>query len=325
MAEVDGGVSIYLGMLLVVMIANWNKALDQTKDGEINIWSAIWTAVGGLVATICVGSILRVSDNDADPLLIMGAAIAGIVSLILQSVSWWQPGVASGLAGPAVSNLRPFNKPPISPEVSDGQSPAREGTGRGVPFTPDPGPDGRPYHTRWGITRAVWGLLAFVLMGGAIVSFVATLVAADNEIRYDEATGLIVVCVACMSAMIFAVRKTTPVKRLGFWLESMRPLLMSLALFGIGATITGIARNWEYLCEDDRGGVIAGLVISTVLLSVSMAKRGRKPSAQKPFFSPSRDVRFTCDGDKAEAVVVDAKASPNPPGGGGVNPVDKVG
>jgi len=45
------------------------------------------------------------------------------------------------------------------------------------------------------------------------------------------------------------------VKRIGFWRETVRPFLISLSLFGIGGTITGIAREWNHYatpCDADQ-------------------------------------------------------------------------
>jgi hypothetical protein len=286
MAEVYGGVGVWLGMLVVAAFANWEKALDRSRNGEVNIWYALWTAFGGVIATAIAFAVLQFEDSEVEPLLGVAAGIAGVVSVILQSVSWWGPAAVTGLPRPAKSKLQPFERAPAptAGEHSPEQGRAREEADGDATPTTDQQVDELPLHTRWGVTRALWGLIAFVLMGGAIVAFVATLVLGGCEINCDKTTGLIVVCVACVSAMIFAVRKTTPIKRHGFWQESVRPFLTSVALFGIGATITGIARNWDWLSEDQRGGVIAGLVVSSVLFLVSTFAPKRQSCAPKPFF-----------------------------------------
>jgi len=46
--------------------------------------------------------------------------------------------------------------------------------------------------------------------------------------------------------MIYALSKLGPVKRIGFWRETVRPFLISASLFGIGGTTTGIAREWYH-------------------------------------------------------------------------------
>jgi hypothetical protein len=80
-------------------------------------------------------------------------------------------------------------------------------------------------------------------MGGAIVTFLYALIASPQNPH--EMTLAIILCCSCASFMIFALRKTGPMKREGFWRETLRPFLISLCLFGIGGTTTGIAREWN--------------------------------------------------------------------------------
>ena len=80
------------------------------------------------------------------------------------------------------------------------------------------------------------------------------------------------------------------------------------ALFGIGATITGMGRNWDWLSGDQRGGVIAGLVISSILLLVSTAAPRRRPAAPKPFFNPSEDAAWGGTDDKTGTAGSEADA-----------------
>src|SRR5207247_708775 len=58
----------------------------------------------------------------------------------------------------------------------------------------------------------------------------------------------VILCTGFFAFMIFAFRKTTPRKGIGFWRETLRPFMISLSLFGIGATTTAIAREWNH-CE----------------------------------------------------------------------------
>ena len=102
--------------------------------------------------------------------------------------------------------------------------------------------------------------------------------------------------------MIFAIRKTTPIRQPGFWRDSLRPLLMSVALFGIGATITGIARNWEYFDYETRMFTVFGLVVSSLLLLISMFPRRHRHVESRPFFDPQDGSEVVADGaDSPEA------------------------
>jgi hypothetical protein len=81
-------------------------------------------------------------------------------------------------------------------------------------------------------------------MGGAIVTFLTSLIATDMD--HHDITLVVILCTGFASFMIFAFCKTGPMKRIGFWRETVRPLLISVSLFGIGGTTTGIAREWHH-------------------------------------------------------------------------------
>ena len=158
------------------------------------------------------------------------------------------------------------------------------------PQAPGTGPPGSMVgvaapRTRWTITRAFWSIVTFVLMGGAIVNFILTLVLVDLE--YDERTGTILGCIACTAAAVFAVHKTTPIKRQGFWRETVSPLLLAVTLFGMGGTITAVSRHWWEFGTEGRVLSIVGMVMSSLgtsfILSWPVRSRSRKPPA---FFQP---------------------------------------
>jgi hypothetical protein len=81
-------------------------------------------------------------------------------------------------------------------------------------------------------------------MGGAIVTFLTSLIATDMD--HHDITLVVVLCTAFASFMIYALSKLGPEKRIGFWRETVRPFLISVSLFGIGGTTTGIAREWYH-------------------------------------------------------------------------------
>ena len=93
---------------------------------------------------------------------------------------------------------------------------------------------------------------------------------------YEAYMGLITGCVACFSFAIFALRKTTRRKRIGFWRETLRPFLTAVAMTGMGAAITALATPQFLQCDDDRAGAIAGLVLSSLLFVVLLFARGRR-------------------------------------------------
>ncbi|MCH7596428.1 MAG: hypothetical protein IID35_07700, partial [Planctomycetes bacterium] len=80
-----------------------------------------------------------------------------------------------------------------------------------------------------------------------------------RDIHPHNLTAVVVALTGCFAFMLFALRKTTPFKRPGFWRETFRPLLISIALFGIGGTTTGVAREMNHYplpCDETRSIVI---------------------------------------------------------------------
>jgi hypothetical protein len=133
---------------------------------------------------------------------------------------------------------------------------------------------------------------------GTIATFVLSLVGFGGRgpAEHDNVTGAILGCIALFSLTIFALRKTTAVKRDGFWRETLRPLLISLSMFGIGGPIVGISREWghrwsDYGCQcvDDTGAafLIAGLAVSSLLFLFLTLFTGRRPKRPKSFLTGS--------------------------------------
>jgi len=287
MAEVQGGFTVWLGMLVVATFAKWEKALERDGPNDVSIWSAIWTGIGGALATAIATGVFDVNN---DQLMPVGFGIAGVASIAVQTASWWQPRGAGRPWGAVAST-------PQSPtnDWSYAESPGPEQDPVAPAGQADYAPSPPPYHEggsvmepgmapgatrsleRWGITRAFWGLMAFMLMGGALILLMLTLISSD--LNHDEKTGSIVGCVACASVMLFAFRKTTPLRRPGFWSESVRPLLTSVALFGVAATIAGLARNFDSLHDDERVMIFVGMFFSIGLLAISGSRCKTKKRA----------------------------------------------
>ena len=133
-----------------------------------------------------------------------------------------------------------------------------------------------------------------MLMGGAIVTFLIPLV--GETFQSHDVTAAVIACTGLASFMLFALRKTTPIKRDGFWRETLRPFLISATMFGIGGTITGIAREWdhfrygsEYACrcvaDEGRVALIAGLVMCSLLFLVLVLFTGGKRRTPRPFLT----------------------------------------
>jgi hypothetical protein len=158
---------------------------------------------------------------------------------------------------------------------------------------------------RWGFTRAFWGVAAFMLMGGAIFLCLFSAIAGYETLCPDDRTGVVIGCVACFAFMMFALRKVSPLRRIGFWVDTVRPLLLSLSLFGVGATITGIART-RGLHGEEFAGLITGLVMCSLIFLTLLFFTGRKRKP-RPFLQGSGRSGLPAIPD----VATEPKASPD--------------
>lgn len=177
------------------------------------------------------------------------------------------------------------------------------------------------------LVRMFFSLVAFVFMGGAIVTFIISIPAMSRNTPYHDVTAAIAACTGFAAFMIFALRKTTAMKRIGFWRDTVRPFLISCTLFGIGGTITGIAREWDHVecwttdCADasestmldgevsaaraDRDAVHTALVgreKAAELRAMAQEALGQIPSPYRPAVPPLPVVRNFADRDCVSCV-----------------------
>ena len=250
----EAGLAVFLGLLAVSVFANWDKLWHSEHVGEMSVGSALGKALGAVVATM-LAWLITITDTEPDRFVVMAACVAGVTSLVLQSTAWHSAPQAAPDGDPTrpvrPSNLAPVAHtaavvvPPPPPPVGSPPEWAIEDSayaaaepGSAHPARRKDGP-----RARWAVSRAFWGFVSFGLMGGAIVTFLVPLIATPSNPH--EITLAIILCCGFASFMLFALRKTGPVKRPGFWRETLRPFLISVSLFGIGGTTTGIAREWN--------------------------------------------------------------------------------
>ncbi len=291
--ELDYGVSVWLGLLAVATLADWSKSFEPDDDTEIGFGRVFSVALGALIATAIAASL---TGHDPSPVMFIAAGVTGIASFVIQAGASWSASQRRGTTplrggppprgsdyGMAAEQMTAAGEGGPSPEVAANQeSPGRtpnapfelmQSTMRAAMQASRDSwqSDGlstsallpRP---RSMIDRMFWSVIAFALMSGMIVTFLVALI--SRGMPYSDVTGGIVACVACAAFALFALRKTTAVKRIGFWRETIRPFLISLMLFGIGGTITGISREWnhcwqwssecdclEHECESDMATV----------------------------------------------------------------------
>jgi len=268
--ESSFGLAIWLVLLAFTTINNWDKDFECGSDGEIRFGPIFGNAI---FAAILTAISLAFFDNDDGPerVFFFAPAVVAAVTFIVQAGSWWtmhrvvpashplppdgpppppSPGHGRRLDETVATPMKtpPYPPAPFSPTGSRGGvlfsgSPA-------TPFDPN-GPVLRSL-----IGRMFWSLVAFVLMGGTIVAFLYSVIVRAGHPH--DITAAILFCCGFSAAMVFALRKTTTFRRIGFWRETLRPFLISVSLFGIGGTTTAIAREWDgcHLSEADWSGFV---------------------------------------------------------------------
>jgi hypothetical protein len=254
--DVGGGMAVWLGLIASATFADWEKLVDGRMGGEITLGQVFSKSIGALVLTGMVGGL---TDHRPDRVMFISAGVAAVVAFVLQAGAAWIPyrRRESRAAGDAAHASRgPAPTQTFSPMAAGGPPPPPSAPWATPAMQPPVRDSGQASlsaaRARWALTRAFWGLVAFGLMGGAIVTFLVPLIATDMD--HHDVTLAVIMCTGFASFMVYALSKLGPVKRVGFWRETLRPFLISVSLFGIGGTTTGIAREWHHSstpCEMD--------------------------------------------------------------------------
>jgi hypothetical protein len=264
--DLGGGMAVWLGLIATATFTNWEKLVDGRTDGEISFGQVFSKWIGALVLTSIAAGLT--GYHRPDRVMFISAGVAAVVAFVMQAAAAWIPyrrrDLPAGAGDPAQAGGGPAPTQTCCPMAAGGPPPppppsAPWATPATQPFGPAGGDSGGASFAlpaapaRWALTRAFWGLVAFGLMGGAIVTFLVPLIATDMD--HHDVTLAVILCTGFASFMIFALCRTGPVKRIGFWRETVRPFLISVSLFGIGGTTTGIAREWNHYatpCDADQ-------------------------------------------------------------------------
>jgi len=261
------GMPVWLGLSTLAALKSWEREREEGSSGEISVKAMFGSALFALILTAIAGGMFL--KGRSEHLHFVSAGVAAAVSLLMQAGAWrivpQGPGAAGtegtpGAQPAAAAEGVPGTRPAVAFEGGLGTPPmasgalALPGHAEGVAIVD---PYGR--RPRAIVARMFWSVVAFVLMGGAIVTFLYPLIAAPENPHVI--TAVIIVCTGFAAFMVFALRKTTLLKRVGFWRETLRPFLISVSLFGIGGTTTGIAREWNCSYDSydvgDAGDVLA--------------------------------------------------------------------
>ena len=284
--------AVFLGLFITAMVADWEGRLERGARGELQVGRAVYLAIFAVIAAaVC----------QAQEFSLVAGAVAAATSLCVQALAWaWQPGGPRRIPGAAPGGLHPPQglppMPPVTPPESPGSAgaeppgrvPASELHADDIPMAIPMGEQlrGVPKASahplapeRSTFVRAIWSVIAFLLAGGAIALFVTSLILDRQRVDNSMYAGVAAGCVACVSFLVFALRKTTQRRRPGFWRETLRPFLIAVAMTGMGASIAALATPGLVDVVDERAGVVTGVVFSSLLFVLLLFLRGRRPHA----------------------------------------------
>jgi len=327
------GVVILLSLMVVITLGNWKKSLQKGAEGRLRVGDAIGKAVFALWVAAMIGGMLHASRSEWA--MFIAAAIAGAISIIVQGSGWWvQPLTESSTESSAeptalpeaaqvslrvTRRLRRRDKMQRRADLRARRRLARglSGAAPAIPFAipiPEPEPDAPEGSTipvapaRSGIARAIWSMITFILFISAIMLLIVPIIMSG---KVADPSVPIVACIACVTSGLFALSKTTPRKREGYWLETTRPLLMAFLAMVIGVSVTFIVQprmqirpyqqntpqTWVrryygpmkaplHYVQINRPATMPVLVLASAAFA-ALALRGRKhKSKPKPFVLP---------------------------------------
>ncbi|MCO6438280.1 MAG: serine/threonine protein kinase [Phycisphaerae bacterium] len=305
----DEGLAMFLALTVAAGFGDWSAPLRRPSESDLNIGSVFWAGLMTMILGAMIGGMMNVAQTEV---AMFGAGgIAAATSIIVHINAWWMGGQAQrrrrwsafpgAPEGPPFESERGHLHSPVRaemdtvglnrsaiPAVDPSGSVAQAGNSSSPIDTRrqgseiEPAPDPYEGRYRWGITRGFWGLVAFAAMSLVIVLSIS--LGMIGGLHKDEETAMILGIIGSGLVMLFALRKTTPVHRPGFWRETIRPAILTVLAFVIGGLITGISRYWGCAEVGQEGCVamVSGLVICSITLLVIFFFTGGDPQRRHP-------------------------------------------
>ncbi len=274
------GLALMLGMVATLLVADWRERRDSGAAGDLSFGSAFYLAICGGVASAVSAGITDAPNQEA--FMLMGATVGGAVSLLTQAVAWFlRDTTPSHLQATTVASRSPAVTPPTTGAIAGGLDRRQRGVDeRGIPFGIPIGPGAetggvasvRPVvKTRSVVERGFFSILVFVMFASVVSNIVyASLV--DFGPDHTRIVAHIGGAIACFAIMVFSLQKLTLRRRIGFWRETLCPLLISVFMTGVGLCITIIATG-NTPRDEQLAMAIIGIVFGSVtLLSLLVAR-----------------------------------------------------
>jgi len=275
------GFALMLGMVATLLVADWRSRRESGASGELSFGSAISLAICGGVASAMSAGITNARNPEM--FMAMGATVGGAVSLLTQAVAWFlrDANASQGQAG-VVASRSPAMGPPHPGDtaggVSQGQRRMRGESGIpfGIPIAAGATTGGvasvQPVvKMRSVIERGFFSVLVFVMFASTVSNVMYA-----SLVNFGRNHTLIVAhigaAIACLAIMLFAFQKLTRRRRIGFWRETLCPLLIAVFMTGVGLCITIIATG-NARRDEQLALAIIGIVLGSVMLLLLLIAR----------------------------------------------------
>jgi hypothetical protein len=307
-----GGPAVLLALIVTALFVDWEKRLECGAAGEMKAGHAFTGA-------LCAFILTAILSNGRSDLMFLAAGVAAATSFAVQGVAWFvvaeglvarrRSGTGNGVDAPQTPGAAAaYGRSTTDTEADSAESTPQERTARAaqfpfggeahrrrpisiplaIPVDPDAEParmaSGSPLPSlRHVVTRSFWSVLAFALLAGAVIAFLSTVMLEHVSSCAADQHVALTICAVCASMMVFALRKTTLRRRPGFWRETLRPFLQSLAAIGISAPIIALGiEPWPF-SDEDRLIAVSFLVVSSLLFIVLLFVRGGRAHQAAPF------------------------------------------
>ncbi|MBN1488758.1 MAG: serine/threonine protein kinase, partial [Phycisphaerae bacterium] len=259
--------SVAPALILVMALVDWTRRVRRASESRIELGDAI--TAGITAAVVCLffeGSYMLLAGGiAATASLTVGAGTC--FRLVDHSRTPSPPPRAGGQGA---------SPPPFAPtaRIADERTPTRLAQ-HPMP-SPDfaPGAPPRPPARRSGMQRAIWGVVAAILLSGALLCFAALGV---THMHRDDTMVTFAVALSLLSLEVFALSRTTRFRRATFYRETVRPLLISVAL-GVAAVAFSVLLV-QPLRGDEFAITVSGLIGGLALAGMCALFIGRDPSA----------------------------------------------
>lgn len=338
----EAGLATVAALLVTTLILNWRKRISAGTHGQLSIGSAITAAItGGILTAIFTEGRPEQFSLIGGGVAAASSLVVQALAWLFPLREWingrpaalWQ-GTADEVARPAppaarrvweddsgaANTLTYPGARPVEVESPPDRIAVADPQRLHEPFVVDPG------SKRWGVTRVTGGLLGFASLVAIIGVFLtfpgshsstrvsrSVTVATNGGTRIEQVwssgnemdmVGAAAAAGGLFGLMLLFFRKTTRVRTGGFYRDTLRPVLIAVALAGVSGSVAAqvLASQSRQDGMDGSANMVVGWVVGTIcmiLLFTLLVVRGQKHEPRWRRWDPSS-----------------AAASPQPAGAG---------